>query len=162
MATRLAALFLRILTFASLFVSMIILVTNSGYIDLPVYDLTFKIRFQDIYAYRYMLATTVISIAYTILQVAFSLYYVSTGNRVISGDGSFKFDFYGDKVISYVLATGGAAAFGVTKDMKVVFAGSGNKLFDRGYGCASLVLFWFACTAALSIYSSYALPKRFQ
>ncbi|XP_031259545.1 CASP-like protein 4D1 isoform X1 [Pistacia vera] len=72
-----------------------------------------------------MLATTVISIAYTILQVAFSLYYVSTGNRVISGDGSFKFDFYGDKVISYVLATGGAAAFGVTKDMKVVFAGSG-------------------------------------
>lgn len=50
---------------------------------------------------RYLLATTVIGLAYTVLQTIFSLLYISTGNRCITGDGSFTFEFYGDKVLTY-------------------------------------------------------------
>lgn len=46
---------------------------------------------------RYLLASTVIGLAYTLLQIAFGIFQVSTGNR-LAGDGMLLFDFYADKV----------------------------------------------------------------
>ncbi|KAK0592422.1 hypothetical protein LWI29_018869 [Acer saccharum] len=160
MALRTALLFLRFFTIAALFASIIVLTTNSAYLEID--SVEFKVRFKDIYAYRYMLATIVVGMAYTLLQIFFTLYYISTGNRIITGDGSFTFDFFGDKIVSYLLATGAAAGFGATKDMKSVFLGMGNadKFFNKGYASASLLLIAFVCTAMLSVFSSYALPKR--
>ena len=67
------------------------------------------------------------------------------------------------QVISYILATGAAAAFGATKDMKPLLSlatiGS-DKFFNKGYASASLLLLGFVCTAILSVLSSYALPKK--
>ncbi|KAK1571017.1 hypothetical protein Q3G72_010579 [Acer saccharum] len=136
MALRTALLFLRFFTIAALFASIIVLTTNSAYLEIASVEL--KLQFKDIYAY-------------------------STGNRIITGDGSFTFDFFGDKIVSYLLATGAAAGFGATKDMKSVFQGvlgDTDKFFNKGYASASLLLIAFVCTAMLSVFSSYALPKR--
>jgi hypothetical protein len=65
------------------------------------------------------------------------------------------------QVVSYILATGAAAAFGATKELKTQLAGlGGDKFFNKGYASASLLLLGFVCTAILSVFSSYALPKK--
>ena len=50
-----------------------------------------------------MFATNVIGFAYTLLQIAFSIFHIIMGNSVISGDGGVLIDFYGDKVYLSVL-----------------------------------------------------------
>lgn len=49
-----------------------------------------------------MLATIVIGMAYTLLQTAFTIFELNTGNRLggngLGGNGLYYFDFYGDKV----------------------------------------------------------------
>ncbi|KAH1045629.1 hypothetical protein J1N35_036413 [Gossypium stocksii] len=66
-------------------------------------------------------------------------------------------------VISYVLATGSTAGFGVTKDLKALADATNvddlDDYFDKAYASASLLLFAFICAAILSVFSSYALPK---
>ncbi|KAL0003077.1 hypothetical protein SO802_016858 [Lithocarpus litseifolius] len=112
----------------------------------------------------YMLATNVIGFAYTLLQIAFSIFHIIMGNHLINGDGGALLDFYGDKVISYLLATGAAAGFGVTVDLKATFDGFGlvidKSFYEKAYASASLLLLAFVCTAILSVISSYAVPKK--
>ncbi|XVE99554.1 hypothetical protein REPUB_Repub03eG0209000 [Reevesia pubescens] len=154
-------LVLKVVMFAILFASLIILVTDT--VTVPI-DLVLeqKVNFDDVYAYRYVLASNIIGLVYSLLQTAFSLYHLVTGNRLIAGNGGFVFDFYGDKVISYIVATGCAAGFGVTKDLKAL-ADARNldfgDYFDKAYAFASLLLLAFLCAAILSVFSSYALPK---
>jgi len=45
-----------------------------------------------------MISTIIIGFAYNLLQMAFSMFTVVSGNRVLSGDGGYLFDFFGDKV----------------------------------------------------------------
>ncbi|KAM7499262.1 hypothetical protein LguiA_023676 [Lonicera macranthoides] len=154
------ALLVRVLTFACLLISIVILTTNTATLTLNFAEI--KLRFKDIYAYRYMVASIVFGIVYTLLQIAFTIYQVSTGNR-LGGDGIYLFDFYGDKLISYVLATGTGAGFGVTKDLKAGFAGTSSSIdefFNKGYAAASILLFAFLFSAVSSIFSSLSLPKR--
>ncbi|KAF2318768.1 hypothetical protein GH714_010585 [Hevea brasiliensis] len=135
-ASGVVPLVLRVLTFIFLLASLIILTTNTA--TLVVNLVEFKIHFNDIYSYR---------------------------KRFLGGDRNLLFDFYGDKVISYLLATGVAAGFAATKDLKPFFvalgAGDVVKFFDKGYASASLLLIGFVCTAISSVLSSYALPKQF-
>lgn len=63
------------------------------------------------------------------------------------------------QVISYVLATGVGAAFGATIDLKEASSGA-NKFFNKGSAAASLLLLAFLFTAASSVFSSLALPKK--
>ncbi|KAG5237588.1 hypothetical protein OIU76_012358 [Salix suchowensis] len=159
MSTRMTVLVLRVLTFAFLLISIVILTTNTS--TLEAGDAEFKIRFKDVYSYQYMLAAIVIGMAYTILQVALTLNHIVKRNAETSGDGNLVFDFYGDKVISYLLATGAAAAFGATNDMKPLLALFGfDNFVSKGYASASLLFLGFVCTAILSVLSSYALPKK--
>ncbi|XP_059669189.1 CASP-like protein 4D1 [Cornus florida] len=149
---------LRVVTFISLMISLIILTTNTAtlYINLE----NIKLRFNDVYAYRYMLATIVFGIAYTLLQTAFTIFQVSMGKR-LGGDGLYQFDFFGDKVMSYILATGAAAGFGVTIDLKPFFLGSSiNHFFNKASVAASLLLIVFLFTAVSSVFLSIALPKK--
>ncbi|KAJ6892189.1 CASP-like protein 4D1 [Populus alba x Populus x berolinensis] len=160
MAPRMTALFLRVLTFAFLMVSLVILTTNTDTLETRIGEI--KVRFKDMYSYRYMLAAAAFGLAYTILQIALTLNHIVKGNGAkTSGDGKLVFDFYGDKVVSYILATGAAAALGATKDMKPIFAElGGDKFVNKGYASASLLLLGFVCTAISSVFSSYALPKK--
>ncbi|KAH6806307.1 hypothetical protein C2S53_012467 [Perilla frutescens var. hirtella] len=146
----LVSLIIRVLTFVSLLISVIVIATNNSYVG----DTKFK--FDDFYAYRYMLATGVIGIAYTLLQTAFTIFFVSTGNR-IGGDGLAFVDFYGDKALSYLLATGAAAGFGLTVDLN---RGGSNGFLNKANAAASLLFLGFIFSAISSIFSSLSLPKR--
>ncbi|KAF2318766.1 hypothetical protein GH714_010545 [Hevea brasiliensis] len=114
-------------------------------------------HFRDVNAYRYMVVTIVIGFAYTVLPMSFTLYHIATGNKLM-GDVKSYLDFLGDQIISYILATGAAVGFGATKDMKSIFAGSGNvdEFFNKGYDSASLLLLGFVCTAILLVWKILA------
>ncbi|KAK9277867.1 hypothetical protein L1049_027424 [Liquidambar formosana] len=114
----------------------------------------------------------VIGFAYTLFQIPFAVYYVSTGKRMISNDCLPEFDFYGDKVISYLLATGTGAGFGVTFEFKKFLnalfdslvalnvAGAdelrskSERFLDRGNIATGLLFLGFLCMVVLSVLSS--------
>ncbi|PQQ09042.1 CASP-like protein 4D1 [Prunus yedoensis var. nudiflora] len=155
-SSRLASLILRIIAFILLLISLIVLGTNTMEINQS------KLRFQDIYAYRYMLSTIVIGTAYSLLQLALSI------QNVVSGqDGILLLNFFGDKLISYLLASGTGAGFAITVDTKRLTDADPvfelidiREFYDKAYASASLLLLAFCTTAMLSIISSYTLPKR--
>ncbi|KAG6758346.1 hypothetical protein POTOM_038689 [Populus tomentosa] len=101
----------------------------------------------------YMLAAVAFGLDYIILQIALTLNHIVKGNGAqTSGDGNLIFDFYGDKLEFYSRMMAGNFCF--------VFGLGGDKFFNKGYACASLLLLGFVCTAILSVFSSYALPKK--
>lgn len=63
--------------------------------------------------------------------------------------------------LSYLLATGTAAGFGLSVDLQTLdpddYFGT---FFDKAYAASALLLFAFFCSAAVSIISSFALSKR--
>ncbi|KAL5569091.1 hypothetical protein UlMin_025666 [Ulmus minor] len=111
-----------------------------------------------------MLSTIVIGIAYSCLQVPFSIYKVEIG--MASTEGNTLFEFYADKIMSYLLISGGpggAAGFAISKEMNNFFGRLEvyyMKFFEKAYVSASLLLLAFVCTAISSVISSHALPKR--
>ncbi|KAF5453542.1 hypothetical protein F2P56_028439 [Juglans regia] len=104
-----------------------------------------------------MVGTIGIGIAYTIMQtIAFVVLRIITDK-----DTWVLVDFYGDKVISYLLATGAAAGLGATSDLdNIASPDSGlGGFFGMGYASATILFLAFVCTGILSIMSSFALPK---
>ncbi|XP_027115623.1 CASP-like protein 4D1 [Coffea arabica] len=154
------ALVLRLLTFVFLLISLIITAIDTvTYVD--DFGLEIKVDFSDLYAYRYMLSTTVIGITYTLLQTAFAIFQVSTGKR-FGGAALCYLDFYGDKVISYMLATGAAAGFGITVDFnRLLLKGTdASDFLNKANAAAGLLIVAFLFSAISSVFSSLALPKR--
>ncbi|XP_059309819.1 CASP-like protein PIMP1 [Lycium ferocissimum] len=151
-------LIVRILTLICLLISLIVIATNTYTISTDYVDI--KVKSTDFYAYRYLISTVVIGIAYTLLQTAFTIFFVSTGNR-LGGEGLCLFDFYGDKFISNFLATGAAASFGMMQDYRrLIVNDEGSKFITTANAAASLCLIGFFFSAASSILSSFALPKK--
>ncbi|CAK9308804.1 unnamed protein product [Citrullus colocynthis] len=148
--SRVTCLILRILTFVFLFISFFILITTSQTVQ------SFKLNFNDYHAFRYMLATIIIGIVFNLLQIAFTLF-----NIVKNGNSTILFDFFGDKFLSYLLATGTAAGFGLSVDLKKIDESDlFGSFFDKAYAASTLLLFAFFCAAAVSILSSFALSNR--
>ncbi|KAL3724874.1 hypothetical protein ACJRO7_029960 [Eucalyptus globulus] len=83
-------------------------VTDSGGVE----------TFKDVIAYRYVLATAVIGAAYILVQLPFAIYYACTKKRMIRNGCLPEFDFYGDKLISLILATGVGAGFAISFELK--------------------------------------------
>ncbi|KAM6582552.1 hypothetical protein CsatB_009554 [Cannabis sativa] len=114
---------------------------------------------------NYMLSVIVFGLVYSLWRLGFSIYLFITNVK-----GYFLIDFYGDKIISYLLATGTAAGFAATKDVKTYFSqqfqfldledGELDGFCSMGYASASLVLIAFICTAMLSVMSSYAFAAN--
>ncbi|XP_059650725.1 CASP-like protein 4D1 [Cornus florida] len=124
-----ATLVMRSVTLTALLISLIVIASDSATARVDL--IKFTIHFKDFYAYRYMLSTIVIGMAYTLLQIPFAIYHVSMGKRLVKHGGFLHFDFYGDKVsqlylhlyiyiyvLLSLLATGVGAAFGATLDLK--------------------------------------------
>ncbi|CAE6039207.1 unnamed protein product [Arabidopsis arenosa] len=160
---RTVLLLLRVLTAAFLVITVVLISTNT--VTLEVLRTSIKMRFNDVYAYRYMLSAAVIGLLYAVVQLFITISQFATG---ITHPLSYQFNFYGDKIISYLLATGSAAGFGVSKDLKdtylalIEFESTDpvDKFFSKGYASASLLLFAFVSLAVLSVFSSLALSKR--
>ncbi|KAK7374827.1 hypothetical protein VNO80_08269 [Phaseolus coccineus] len=151
--SRTALLLLRVLTFVFLLIALILIAvakTNDETGD--------KIKFSDFYTYRYTISTIIIGFVYNLLQMAFSIFTVVSGNRVLSGDGGYLFDFFGDKIISYLLISGSAAGFGLTVELRR--GAPSNSFTDKAHASASLLLIGFLFTAIASTFTSFALPKK--
>ncbi|TKY64869.1 CASP protein 4D1 [Spatholobus suberectus] len=153
--SRTVLLLLRVLTFLFLLIALILIAIDT-YTD-P--DTGEKTKFNDVYAYRYMFSTIILGFVYTFLQMAFSIFTVVSGNRVLSGDGGYLFDFFGDKIISYLLLSGSAAGFGFTVELHRA-DNPLNSFTGKANASASLLLIGFLFTAIASTFTSFALPKK--
>ncbi|KAK4284154.1 hypothetical protein QN277_001023 [Acacia crassicarpa] len=161
--SRTALLVLRVLTFVFLLIALILISIDKESEVLENGD-RLKIKFTDLQTYRYVIASIVIGFAYNLFQMVLSIFNVVSGKRLINGDFSYQLDFFGDKIISYILATGAAAGFGATLDVHSAFSDFIGLPFDRFFNnakaSASLLFAAFLFTAVASVYTSYALPKK--
>ncbi|KAF2305708.1 hypothetical protein P3X46_032813 [Hevea brasiliensis] len=156
---------LRLLTLGALVASIVVLVTNKftsvngG-----------KTSFKDIIAYRYVLATACVGSLYMTIQIPFGVYYSFKGKRLIRNDFLPNLDFFGDKIVAFLLATGVGAGFAVSFELKRIvkevlrkFAASpliqeqeskSLKFLDRANIATGLLFLGFFCVAILSVLSS--------
>ncbi|PON45417.1 CASP-like protein 4D [Parasponia andersonii] len=106
---------LRIIALLTLVASVVVLL-------LDTYKLSDgeKTTFKDIFAYRYVISTASIVALYLILQLPLATYYAVTEKRLVRGKLLPHIDFYGDKLISLLLATGVGAGFAVTFELKKI------------------------------------------
>ncbi|KAK3028971.1 hypothetical protein RJ639_039998 [Escallonia herrerae] len=147
----------RVVTLAALVVSVVILKTNKVTSD--VYR-TFT--YKDICSYKYIMFAMVIGFAYTLSQIPFAVYYLMMGKRLINHYKLLQYDFYGDKFLSYLLATAVGAAFGVTADLKKTNESREkfNNYFQIAYISAGFLLIGFLSSVVSSSASSFAISKR--
>ncbi|KAM3236729.1 CASP-like protein PIMP1 [Capsicum annuum] len=155
-------LVIRFITFIFLLVSLIVIATNS-FDAFDIYGFPIKVESTDIHVYRYMISADVIGMAYILLLFVLTIFQVKSGSPI---DGGLAyFEFYGDKVILFLLATGAAAGLGLTVEY--------NRLMDKdnttediqnfiniANASASLLLLGSISSAISSVFSSLNLPKR--
>ncbi|KAK2421784.1 CASP protein 4D1 [Trifolium repens] len=159
-------LVLRIVALAASVATVALIITNSAKSDDGLGDIE-KMKFQDVMSYRYVVAVASIAGAYCIVQLPFSLYFVVQQKRLIRNGFLQEFDFYGDKVISGILATGIGAGFAVSIDFKRLFdqvfegipkddptRSSINNFYVRGIVASSVLSVAFIAMFVVSILSS--------
>ncbi|KAL0355007.1 UNVERIFIED_CONTAM: CASP-like protein 4D1 [Sesamum radiatum] len=144
-------LFLRVFTLLALAASVVLMGLNNFTED------GIKARFTDLIAYRYVFATGAIGFLYTLIQIPFAVYNVVKEKRWIR-NGLQEFDFYGDKVMAFLLASGVGVGFGVSFELKRVLGDvlsrKSKKFLDMGNISAGLLLVGFVSMALLCIISS--------
>lgn len=151
-------LFLRIVTLAFLVAGIVVLALNQA-ANITTSSNGNKVvstlKFLHLASYKYIFAAIIISQTYITVQIVFSLCRLVTG--IQRGLIIRYFDFIGDKILTYLLATGAAAAFGASIDMEI----SGDSSYlNQGKTAASLVLIAFFFSAISSVISSHSLPKH--
>ncbi|XP_019150885.1 PREDICTED: CASP-like protein PIMP1 isoform X2 [Ipomoea nil] len=154
---------LRILSFASLVVSIIFSLTstsgnncdnnNNNYFPFD-FDVKIKLNFKDFYAYRYTLSVNAIGTVYSFIQFVLAIVGMKSDDDK-SSDALVKANPYLDQVMAILLGTGAAAGFGLTLDLKHLRCGSTitrsflNKMTVASVFCAG----GFGFTAASSFVS---------
>ncbi|MCD7447202.1 hypothetical protein HAX54_026321 [Datura stramonium] len=155
-----APLVMRLITFIFLFVSLIVIATDS-FDTFDIYGFPVKVTSNDVYAYRYMLSADVIGMTYTLLLVVLTILQVASGNPI--GSGLAYFEFYSDKVILFLLATGAAAGLGLTVEYNRIMddiTQDLQKFLNIANTSASLLLVGSIFSVISSFFSSLNLPKR--
>ncbi|XP_061358151.1 CASP-like protein 4D1 [Gastrolobium bilobum] len=157
-------LLLRIVALAASVITVALIVTNNVKFD----DGT-KLKFQDIHSYSYVLVVAAIAGAYCLVQLPFAIYYAVQQKRLIRNEFLPELDFYGDKVISLLLATGVGVGFTVSIEFKKffddLFDGSGvpktdptrstnDKFYIRGIVASAILLVACVAMAVVSVISS--------
>ncbi|XP_055826210.1 CASP-like protein 4D1 [Solanum dulcamara] len=161
---------LRILTLSACAASLALIVTNNFKLDGD------KTKFSDIKGFRYVLAAAAGGVLYSLIQLPFALYQAVKEKRLITGQFLPVFDFYGDKVIAFFLASGVGVGFGVSIELKKFidqlvdgfeslgvtgldeFGDKTEKFLDRGIIASGVLLAGFVTMAILTILTS-AYPK---
>ncbi|KAL7163232.1 hypothetical protein ACSBR2_039348 [Camellia fascicularis] len=174
-ALPIATLVLRVITLISLVVSLITIASDKVTINGDFRVVT--VRFNHIYAYRYMLCTIVLGMTYTLLQITFAIHHAIVGKPLTKRECLLQFEFYGDKVLLSLLATGVGAAFGATLDLKRNLDGLDESLeqygigsfyqtrskldhfFNIAYVSTAFLLIAFLCSLVSSTLSSLSLSK---
>nr|XP_009759519.1 PREDICTED: CASP-like protein 4D1 [Nicotiana sylvestris]XP_016443168.1 PREDICTED: CASP-like protein 4D1 [Nicotiana tabacum] len=90
-------------------------------------------------------------ILYSLIQLPFAMYYAAKEKRLIRGQFLLVFDFYGDKVVAFFLASGVGLGFGISFEFKDIKRGD---TIERGYIASRLLLAGFVTVALLTILTS--------
>ncbi|XP_060202880.1 CASP-like protein 4D2 [Lycium barbarum] len=85
----------------------------------------------DHLAILYVLAAAGFGVLYSMYQLLFALYHAVKGKRLIKGQLLPMLDFYGDKVIAFILASGVGVGFGVSIELKNLTDESIKNLADE-------------------------------
>ncbi|KAM5570315.1 CASP-like protein 4D1 [Rosa sericea] len=132
-----------------------------------------KLHFYDIITFRYVLSAAAIGATYSLLQLPFNIYYACTNKRLIRNRCMPEFDFYSDKVVTLVLASGVGAGFAAGFELKKFFklllqvASLGiddnnfdqelakfNDFFEKAIISSGILLVGAVCMAVVSILTS--------
>ncbi|KAI4326312.1 hypothetical protein MLD38_031638 [Melastoma candidum] len=151
---------LRVLCLFASAASIAVLVTDQ-FTDSIGQHLTFK----DAITYRFVLATAVVGAAYALIQMPFAVYFSCTEKRIIRHSFLQEFDFYGDKTISFLLASGVGAGFTFGFEQKQNLKRFNDispdedidkimKFLDTAIVATGLLALAFLCMAVVSICSS--------
>lgn len=178
-----AVLILRLLSLGLLAASLALIAADKLNVDS---DPPQRYTFRDVYAYRYVLAVAVIGCAYTLLQLPLAaVSIIASGNNkrgIGAGGGSVAVALLvlvllADVVFALLLATGAAAGFAFTYDVKRYLDGQFDddsigtpevdklhrdmdKFFDLAYAAAGLMLAAAACMALVIMLSVYSLARQ--
>ncbi|KAI3455094.1 hypothetical protein Pfo_011757 [Paulownia fortunei] len=151
-------LVLRIFTLLALAASVVLMGLNN-YKD----DDGSKTKFTDLIAYRYVFAVGAVGFLYTLIQIPFAIYNVVQEKRWMRNSCLQEFDFCGDKVMAFLLASGVGVGFGVTFELKrafdEVFSDKAKKFLDMGNISTGLLLVGFVFMAILTRFSSNRLSS---
>nr|GMC96014.1 CASP-like protein PIMP1 [Ipomoea batatas]GME18273.1 CASP-like protein PIMP1 [Ipomoea batatas]GME18275.1 CASP-like protein PIMP1 [Ipomoea batatas] len=154
---------LRIVSFASLVVSIIVFVsaTSANNYDHAAFmydDVKTKFTFNDFFSYRYSVAVNGIGIFYSFLQIVLAIVH---GQSEESSEELVKFNLYADEIMSVVLGTGAAAGFGLTLDLKHLSCSSiiAKSFLSKMLVASSFSLGGFVSTAVSSIVSIKIFQK---
>ncbi|PON32043.1 CASP-like protein 4D [Trema orientale] len=158
-----ATIVLRVITIALLSASFTIL--NDDVLGTKYYhtdDRNKTLQFRDTAGYQYMVATIFLGIGHSVVQIVLAIYLLMRKNK--DANKLLLFQFYGDKVISYLLVSGAIGGYIATDDKGEFFGKTNHDQIDsnlnKSYTSATLLLLGFICTAVSSVVSSYTLPKR--
>ncbi|KAH0703282.1 CASP-like protein 4D1 [Solanum tuberosum] len=116
-----------------------------------------KSEFRGIKSYRYVLGAAAGGILYSLIQLPFAMYHAVKEKRLIRRKFLPIFDFYGDKVIAFLLASGVGLGFGVSFEFKDIKRG---ETIERGYITSGLLLAGFITMAILTILTSMNRKAR--
>ncbi|KAH0687016.1 hypothetical protein KY284_017569 [Solanum tuberosum] len=116
-----------------------------------------KSEFRGIKSYRYVLGAAAGGILYSLIQLPFAMYHAVKEKRLIRGKFLPMFDFYGDKVIAFLLASSVGLGFGVSFEFKDIKRG---ETIERGYITSGLLLAGFITMAILTILTSMNRKAR--
>ncbi|KVI06735.1 Uncharacterized protein family UPF0497, trans-membrane plant, partial [Cynara cardunculus var. scolymus] len=145
-----------------------------------------KTSWKDLKTYRFVFATAVIGVFYLLIQIPFAVYYACTGKRLIRHSCLPEFDFYADKLVSYLLASAVGAGIAASMELKIIiddvvaliafifealnsnvdlginlyeFKSKTDKFLDRGIIATILLAVGFGFMVVISILSSLNRPR---
>ncbi|XP_073152661.1 CASP-like protein 4D1 [Henckelia pumila] len=144
-------LFLRIFTLLALVASIVLMAFNTVKDEFGT-----KTKFYDVIGYRYVVSVGGIGVVYTLIQIPFAIYNAAKEKRLIRNGFLQEFDFYGDKLVAFLLATGVGVGFGISCEISRLFilSDEGKKFLKMAKISTGMLLAGFVSMALLCIFSS--------
>ncbi|KAF8008481.1 hypothetical protein BT93_K2222 [Corymbia citriodora subsp. variegata] len=118
-----------------------------------------EVTYKFVDSYNYVLATAVIGAAYILVQLPFAIYYACIEKGMTRNEYLLEFEFYGDKLISLILATGVGAGFAASIEQQRHIKHDNDtrkwkNFLDLGIVSTALLALGFVCMIIVSMLSS--------
>ncbi|XP_027152253.1 CASP-like protein 4D1 [Coffea eugenioides] len=107
----------RLVTFASLAITMVVLQTNRVTFTDSKND-KFRLTYNSYHTYEYTFYVSTVGLIYSAVQAPFAGFYVIVKRRVFNSDTLLRLEFYCDKLVTLLLGLAAGASFSVTKELK--------------------------------------------
>nr|XP_009604861.1 CASP-like protein PIMP1 [Nicotiana tomentosiformis] len=123
-----------------------------------------KLNYDHYRSYSYTLFAVIAGVVYSILHIPFAIYFLITKKRLISHKVFRVIEFYCDKIILCLLATGAAAMLGATMDLlRIRYENDNSKKHDflnLMFIPPAFLLAGFVGSGISSVLSSFSLHKE--